>query len=564
MAEPRRIPPEGAGKRLLTAIIDSLARSDPQRCFMSIPATDNINDGLRDVSYATLARAIDRCAWWMESLLGKGVDFPSIATYLSPMDFRHVILIFASIKAGYKVCSGCEIMFYSSPRNRPDVQVALLEKLQCTILFTPEKMSEAAKSVLDHRKMDKYILPELDHFLAEESVQPYPYSKTFEEARKDPYVVMHSSGTTGTPKILVMKQGTVAAHDAFQLFPSLGDEPWYGSYWAGKRVLTSFPWVHAGGVLLLSCGIYHDFTTVISCEWPLTGTAANHIHVHGNVQAAWYSPSVLIDVARNPSYLENISKLDNVSFAGGIMPPYVGDAIAKHTRLFGTYASTETGILPGNLPPQEDWNYYHYNKRLGHSFRHFAGDMYELIHTRDKALEPFQGIFYTFLDADTYAMRDLYIEHPTKPGWWRSSGRVDDVVVFADAKKLNVVPYEAVIEEHPEVATALICGTGRSRPAILLQPARWPETEHQERELVDRVWSTFEKANEAGPVYGRLIKELVVLTRKDKPMARAGGKDTVQRKRSIELYEAEINEAYARAEKMGLVFGEVAESGKLL
>ena len=455
-------------------------------------------------------------------------------------------------------------MFYSSPRNRPDVQVALLEKLNCTILFTPEKMSDATKVVLEHRKMNKYILPDLDYFLAEEAVKPYPYNKIFEEARKDPYVVMHSSGTTGTPKILVLKQGTVAAHDAFQLFPSLGDEPWYGSYWANKRVLTSFPWVHAGGVLLLSCGIYHDFTTVISAEWPLSGAAANYLHVHGNIQAAWYSPSVLIDTSRNPEYLKNISKLSNVSFAGGILPPHVGDAIAKQTRLFATFASTETGIMPGDLPPQEDWTYYHYNKRLGHSFRHFADDMYELIHTRDKDNEPFQGVFYTFLDDDTYPMRDLYIQHPTKPDWWRSSGRVDDVVVFADAKKLNVVPYEAAIEEHPDIATVLICGTGRSRPAVLLQPAKWPESEKEEQELVDRVWAGFETANEAGPVYGRLIKELIVLTNKDKPMARAGGKDTVQRKRSIELYEAEIEEAYRRAEKLGLVYGEVAESGKLL
>jgi len=29
------------------------------------------------------------------------------------------------------------------------------------------------------------------------------------------------------------------------------------------------------------------------------------------------------------------------------------------------------------------------------------------VHTCDEALEPFQGVFYTFLDADAYSMRDL-------------------------------------------------------------------------------------------------------------------------------------------------------------
>lgn len=29
------------------------------------------------------------------------------------------------------------------------------------------------------------------------------------------------------------------------------------------------------------------------------------------------------------------------------------------------------------------------------------------VHTCDEAIEPFQGVFYTFLDADAYSMRDL-------------------------------------------------------------------------------------------------------------------------------------------------------------
>ena len=455
-------------------------------------------------------------------------------------------------------------MFYSSPRNHIKIQIALLEKLKCNILITPENMSEATKGVLESRKIDKYTLPKLDFFLDDKAVEKYIYSKSWEEARKDPYVVMHSSGTTGTPKILVMKQGTVAAHDAFQRFPVLGEEPWWGHYWTGKRVFTSYPWVHAGGVLLISSAIYNAFTMVIANDWPLTGADADYIHVNGNVQAAWYSPSVLQDVTRNPVYLEHIAKLDNISYAGGILPAHVGEAINKRTRLFGTFASTETGILPGEMPPPGDWDYYRYNKRLGHSFHHFHGDMYELVHTRDQSLEPFQAVFYTFLDANTYAMRDLYIPHPSREGWWRSAGRVDDVVIFADNKKLNPLPYEAVIERNPAVATVLICGTARTRPAVLLQPREWPKDDEAEEQLLDDLWPDFEKANEAGPVHGRLIRELVVLTKKEKPMARAGGKDTVQRKRSIELYETEIDLIYERAEKLGLIFGEVAEKGRLV
>ena len=124
-------------------------------------------------------------------------------------------------------------------------------------------------------------------------------------------------------------------------------------------------------------------------------------------------------------------------------------------------------------------------------------------------------------------MRDLYIQHPTCAGWWRSSGRIDDVVILADAKKLNTVPYEAVIEQHPGTATALICGKRRNRPAVLVQPSQWPESEQEECSLIVAAWPNFEKANIGGPVFGRLIKELVVVAKKPKQMARAGGRDSV-------------------------------------
>ncbi|KAL9106765.1 MAG: hypothetical protein Q9227_008264 [Pyrenula ochraceoflavens] len=458
-------------------------------------------------------------------------------------------------------------MFYASPRNHLNIQIQLLDRLNCNVLATPDHLSETSEKVFAMKKMRKLNLPDLDFFLQDGKVRPYPYEKTWEEARKDPYVVMHSSGTTGIPKVLILKNGTVAAHDAFQRFSEFNETQWYGQKWAGKRVATSFPWVHAGGVLLLACSIYYSFSIVIANTWPLSGAIADWIHVNGRVRAAWYSPSVLVDIARSSEYLENISKLDNVSYAGGILPRHVGDAINKCTHLFGTFASTETGILPGEIPPSHDWGYYRYNKRLGHTFRHFAEDMYELVHTRNPAMEDFQGVFYTFLDTDTYSMRDLYIAHPTLEGWWRSAGRIDDVVVFADAKKLNPIPYEAAIEQHPAVATALICGTGRSRPAVLLQPREWPKDRAAEQKLLDEVWSTtssFDKINGAGPVNGRLIRELAVVTRAEKPMARAGGKDTVQRKRSIELYEKEIEEAYERAEKMGLLWGDIANQGNLV
>ncbi len=62
-------------------------------------------------------------------------------------------------------------MSYSSPCNHLEIQVALLEELECDILMTPERISDATRGVLDDRSMPKFILPDPDFFLKNEAVQ---------------------------------------------------------------------------------------------------------------------------------------------------------------------------------------------------------------------------------------------------------------------------------------------------------------------------------------------------------------------------------------------------------
>ena len=71
--------------------------------------------------------------------------------------------------------------------------------------------------------------------------------------------------------------------------------------------------------------------------------------------------------------------------------------------------------------------------------------------------------------------------------------RIGDVVIFANAKKLTY-SLLAVIEKHPAVTTALICGTGRARPAVLLRPRLWPKNNEDEKRLLELMWSSFERA----------------------------------------------------------------------
>ena len=93
---------EAPGRRLIPNIVDERARVDPERPVYSIPlasvelkdtssrgnvhsvpGSNYVSQGFRNISARIFANAVDRVAWWLEAELGKGLLFPSIG-YIGP------------------------------------------------------------------------------------------------------------------------------------------------------------------------------------------------------------------------------------------------------------------------------------------------------------------------------------------------------------------------------------------------------------------------------------------------------------------------------------------------
>jgi hypothetical protein len=90
------------GYRLLPNFIDETALDTPNLNFVGMAKSASLNEGLHQITFGTLARSIDECAWWIENRLGKGHDFPTLG-YTGPHDSRYLFLVFGACKAGYKV-----------------------------------------------------------------------------------------------------------------------------------------------------------------------------------------------------------------------------------------------------------------------------------------------------------------------------------------------------------------------------------------------------------------------------------------------------------------------------
>ena len=403
--------------------------------------------------------------------------------------------------------------------------------------------------ILSMHRMQSMDLPELDHWLQEDEVPPFKFLKSFLDAQYDPAVALHSSGSTGNPKPLTWTHGLLAAADAFRLIPSLGGPQCIGSHWEAQRVFTLFPWFHGCGLIFyLPMAIYNGFTPVLPCSQRdnKPGTLKAAIE-HGGVTAAFLAPSTLIEIAKDVPSFSLLERLEHITYTGGILPLDVGETLSRRTRLMGCWGSTEAGLLPTEVPEAEDWPCYKFSPFLGSYFRHFKDDLYEHVIVRTHLLQGFQGVFFTFPGAHEYSMRDLYRKHPTKDNLWLPNGRVDDVITFSDARKLNPLLIEAEIQAHPSIDVAMICGQGRAQPALLLQPRTHQSTDPVGVDFIENIWPFIQDVNRHSPLTGQLTKSLTLLTDPEKPVAKAAGKDTILRKRTIDSYGVEIDQLYQAA-----------------
>lgn len=532
-------------QRLLPSAVDELAVVDPHRILYSVPRTRTISDGFLDITAKIFARAVNRCAWHIEANIGRaGPGFPTL-TYMGPQDVVYAILILACVKTGYK-------LLLTSPRNTLEAHLSLFEKTECsTFLMPPNFPLPIVQHILTARKMAVLKIYGWEHWISEgieDEVAEYIYDKEYSEAKLEPFVVLHTSGSTGLPKPIVQTHATVAPFEAFAELPSKGFQPTYPAMCAGDRVYLAFPLFHCAGLsMLLPGAIFNGFTIVLG-PFPPSAEVANAIHVHGNVQQSCLAPMTLIDLAKDPSHLENLSRLKQITFGGGPCPKSVGDLVSSKTRFLNCLGTTECSVLPVQLCDPEDWAYLSVSRVLGHQYRHFSDDLYEMFIVRNPDLEAYQAVFGTFPDLKEFRMGDLYTKHPSKEGLWLYRGRTDDIIVFSNGEKINPLEMESIISAHPAVDAALVVGLGRVQSSLLVEAVNPPTGEDKKSELIDTIWPSVQAANQKCPSHGRIHRHMIRFTSPEKPMPRAG-KGTVQRRLTVDLYAKEIDELYESSAK---------------
>ncbi|KAK7991360.1 Non-canonical non-ribosomal peptide synthetase FUB8 [Apiospora saccharicola] len=511
------------GRRLIPNVIDQLSRDEPDREAFQIPRSQNPQDGWTSVTFRQYADAISLQAHEIVKCCGRAPDgaFPTLA-YIGPQDARYVVFLVSAVKAGYQVSVVSppapsvgdyqrarkrltQQALFVSTRNAAGGQVSLFAETGCHVLFCDGSYKPAADAWRQEREMAVVQVKPCEAWFGGADVQHFPYDKTFDEAEWDPLCVLHTSGSTGHPKPVIVR---------------------------------NMPLFHAAALYVYIISVIWWKTPVALGlgDRALTADLATECLRYLEVESAALPPSVLEEMSQDSQGLDALRKLKMIPIGGVV-------GLRKLTRFtpFPLYFQTRPEL----------WQYFVINSDLfGCDWRAAGGNVYELVVVRKDKHPGLQGFFYTFPDLDEVSTHDLFEPHPTLSNYWKYRGRADHIIVFSNGEKLNPVTMEGIVQAHPAVKGALVvAGASRFQPGLLIEPITQPCGESEERALIEELWPQVVRANRETVAHGQVAKAFIAVTAPGKAFCRAG-KGTVQRAATLAAHAQEIEQLYERAERV--------------
>lgn len=253
------------GERLLPQLIEQFAIEDPDFVIgmnARIPEDQTNPMEYDKLSISQLDNAINFMAYWMESKI-KPLDLPTneAIAYFGLQEFRYVVMEIAAMKIGRPI-------LLPSPRNAVQNTAALLEQTECKTIFYSGDLStqepELQKLIPGLKMISVPSLTEMTTAKTEH----YPYTKTWDEARKDVVLIVHTSGSTGVPKRIAYNQTVLGRIDMeFALPPVEGRTlSSTGLCKPGKPVLCGTNFYHLSGILFVLGAIFNRYTAVFGLK----------------------------------------------------------------------------------------------------------------------------------------------------------------------------------------------------------------------------------------------------------------------------------------------------------
>ncbi|CAJ2508729.1 Uu.00g137550.m01.CDS01 [Anthostomella pinea] len=447
------------------------------------------------------------------------------------------------------------------------------------------------EDILKARPVRHAILPSLEELLYSRPVAHYPYSKIWDEAQWDPYLVLQTSGSTGLPKPITYNLRVPATVDAQSLLEDTtpADGPGYRRmrpclHFRG-RLLSSFAPFHTiGSTRMLALSVFGETVLVYPFrKGEASAAAVTAAIAHGNPDTAWLSPGVLVQMSRWAAGLSALAKLKRVSYGGSSLPRSAGDLISEQTHLSSIWGSTETGGLVLGQLDASDWDYLSFYPEYNGLEWRIASDRgndktvaaivdpssacYEPVIVKKKELLAYQAIFSVFPSLEQWRTGDLYTKHPTKPHTWKYAGRSDDMVCLATGNSFHPQGSEDRMTGHGLASGCVIFGQDHLQPVMLIElteetTCRVSESSRDYDRVEEAIWKLVDSVNMDEPPRSKVARTHIIFAGPAKPFLRTS-KGTIQRRATVAAYKDEIEAVYAmHGDVAGYTLGRTGKTGR--
>lgn len=237
--------------------------------------------------------------------------------------------------------------------------------------------------------------------------QHYAYDKKYDEVKFDPILVIHSSGSTGAPKPIVMNHATFAVGDNDRNLPTIPgrvNQNW--SLWdfpQEETFFSSFPAFHlAGFSSLVLLPIYYQNAKLVMGPpgRPPTGHLVSEIMDHFRLKSIFCPPIVAEHLAQEPDGIEKCRSINFLLYAGGPLFQSAGEALSQVTDVCQFYGQTETGPIQALVPRRKDWASVEWNPIQEAIMEPYEDDVFEMTLRKNTGLEKVRSLTPNFPDVE--------------------------------------------------------------------------------------------------------------------------------------------------------------------
>jgi acyl-coenzyme A synthetase/AMP-(fatty) acid ligase len=440
-------------------------------------------------------------------------------------------------------------MLVLSPLAPPAVTQHLLKSANCKLLFHTSQDTDSIKRILqESRNVQSTPVPNLDIWLDAPYIAPPAALKSGDDGKDDPWLIFHTSGTTGLPKLVTYTHRMMTSFRVAQELP----EP-IGSTQLGwhvdRRCYAVVPMSHFSGLCgVLQSPVFLKGTIVVGSRTkPPSPTVVAETLRHSKAHGLVALPAQLRGMVQQQESFDVLKNLGFVQWVGAALDEETGTALSRHVKLCPAMGTTECGAYFLNTAEDaRDWAYYSFQSGQGIHFVERVDNLHELVFKKSTDTV-WQQVFLVFPGLEVYETKDLFRKHHSRKGLWAYVGRADDVIVLSNSANINAASIEEKLLAHPHIEMALVGGSGREHSFAIIE-LKSPASEVFETKglfaALDGISTVVDEANQGLSVYTRLRKEFIILTGSTKRLLKSP-KGTVIRGPSIKLFEKEIEALFS-------------------